>query len=152
MDLLVRRGPPPLDTEDSSGELHGGFTGFFLFHLSPAEVQLLAVDPSGLRKIIAPIWSQVTAEGDGHILVGKYSKFQYLPPEGLGSCGGQSWGATAGGIPFAPQDYEALYAVARMAGPEKGKGIDIAIDYRGTAGPGDPTIRPIYFDTGETIC
>jgi hypothetical protein len=161
MNLIARYGPAPEDTADADGVLHSTFTGFFLLQLQPAEAAAMfgtdgadAADPGALVRLAAAAWAQLTALGHGHMLVGAYSGFEYVTT-GPPSCG-FTLGTTDGGYPFAPKDYVPLYAVARgrrPAGQPENEGpdhVDLGVDYRGTAGPGDATIRPVIFEPPPT--
>ena len=156
MNLIVRYGPAPEDTADADGILHSKFTGFLLLQLQPGEVAAMfgtdgidGADPDALVRLAAAAWGQLTALGHGHMLIGACSGFEYMitgPP----SCG-FTLGTTDGGYPFAPKDYVPLYAGARGRRPEdqpENEGpdhVDLGIDYRGTEGPGDESIRPVIF-------
>lgn len=156
MNLILRYGPAPGDTADAEGELHSAFTGFLLLQLQPDEATAMfgtdgtdAPDPGALVRLVAAAWTQITGQGHGHMLIGACSGFEYVV-SGPPSCG-FTLGTTRGGYPFAPKDYVPLYAVARgrrPAGLPENEGpahVDLGIDYRGTRGPGDETIRPGIF-------
>jgi hypothetical protein len=161
MRLIVRYGPAPGDTAAADGTLHASFSGFFLLSVSTEEAAAMlgrdgsgagAPDAPGLVRLAAAAWLHVTAEGHGHMLIGAYSELEYVTSSA--SCG-FTLGRSEAGVPFAPKDYVPLYAVARAAPPddrpENGPAhIDLSIDYRGTAGPGDPSVRPeIFVACGE---
>jgi len=144
MNLLIRYGPAPGDTEDIMGRLHASFTGFFILPLSTKEINIIfGTDPELLVNLIRQIWQQITTTESnvGHILIGTYSCFEYIT-DGSTSCGFQI-GTSIKGVPFIPKNYVPLYAVARNY--RSTDYIDLAIDYRNTKGPGDETIRPIIF-------
>ena len=156
MCLIVRYGPAPGDTADAGGALHSSFTGFLLLQLQRAEVTAVfgtdgsdAADAGALVRLAAATWTQLTALGHGHMLIGAYSGFKYVVT-GLPSCG-FTLGTTGSGYPFIPKDYVPLYAVARGRRPEDQPGhggpdyVDFGIDYRGSEGPGDERIRPVIF-------
>ena len=143
-NLIVRHGPSPGETEDAGGLLHATFTGFFTLVLSPEDARRLvgtdgtdAEDPEAFVALIRRIWARVTAPraggglGKGHILVGVFSSFDFAA---VPACGLQ-----LGASPFSLKNYVPLFAVARAPG------VDLAVDYRGTRGPGDTAVRPVIF-------
>lgn len=157
MNLIVRHGPAPCDTEDAEGVLHSKFTGFFVLSMTAADAELaFGDDPKPLVDLVRQIWAHATKPagegglGEGHILVGSYTGFEYVVSSS--SCGGETLGVTDGGLPFVPKNYVPLYAVARYKkpadceDPDAPEFIDLGIDYRGTEGPGDPkNLRPTVF-------
>lgn len=160
MNLLVRHGPAPGDTEDDSGELHADFTGFFLVPVPeiPNPAALFERPPDNVPDIflalVKQIWDNALGddgiEGCGHILIGRCDGFEYVAPDSAAGCG-FTLGTSTTGIPFAPKNYSPLFAVARAKKPgDAPEGslsvIDMAVDYRGTTGPGDPKVRAGVFN------
>jgi hypothetical protein len=132
--ILVRHGPAPEDTEDSRGELHTNFTGFFVVR------GVEDITSAAFTDLVRQIWAHVTAPpaagglGDGHVLIGACSGFEYCAPGGT-SCGFQ---LSAGGQTTIPKTYVPLFAIARTKCAEDGQApayIDLAVDYRNTENP-----------------
>lgn len=165
LHVLVRYGPAPGDTEDTDGDLHAEFTGFLTVELKADDIAAMfgtdgtdGTDPESFVDLVRTFWRKVVkpeSEGGfdaGHILVGICTGFKYA--ETPATCGFQTGSAT-GGMPFAPEGYVPLYAVARTKKPADHVDppgeepapphIDIAVDYRNNSGPGDETIRPTVF-------
>ena len=105
-------------------------------------------------------WGKVTAPeaekgpGHGHMLIGVCSGFEGVMRDA--SCGYEELmtGASPVEVPIAPKDYAPLFAVARAKKPadapvDAPAYIDLAVDYRGTRGPGDEAIRPQFFAAGD---
>ena len=152
IDLIVRFGPTPTDTENAAGELDASFTGCFVFQLEDGAVATGAASHTdSLVDTVRAVWRHLTAEGHGHMLIGKYSGFEYTA-DGAASC--LSPAEKNAGVKYVPKGYTPLYAVARGnkrpgdGGPGDGGPdyVDIGIDYRGTQGPGDRSIRPVIFE------
>ena len=157
--LLIRHGPAPGDTEDASGNLHSLFTKTLIVPLSPTDQQSLFGDGTATTEpfveMVRHIWAQVSTpepkggHGNGHVLIGSCSDFEYVFDTSP-TCGQSELGPKDPQI--APKNYVALFAVARSKKPADYVGgdpapdyIDLAIDYRGTNGPGDPAAKPIVF-------
>ncbi|GFR90055.1 hypothetical protein ElyMa_002558100 [Elysia marginata] len=153
--LIFRYGPAPGDTADSEGRLCSGFTGFFFLQLQPDESVAIfgSVSASSvLMRLAAAAWSWVVEQGHGHMLIGACSGFEYVASPGAPSCGFTLSTKEDNGCSFAPKGYVPLYAIARArASADQLKNgepeyVDLGIDYRGTRGPGDETIRPVVFN------
>jgi hypothetical protein len=163
MSLLVRYGPAPGDTEDSEGNLHADFTGFFLMEIPETVDPDIAFArpaegvPDMFLIIVKQIWDRVTGGDEdikdcGHILIGRCEGFETVA-EGSSACG-FTLGSTQAGLQFAPKNYRPLFAVARAKRPDDAPKdvpavVDMAVDYRGTTGPGDPGIRAGVFNPPE---
>jgi len=117
---------------------------------SLGEIRENGVD--AMHQVAVGVWRDVLKEGNGHILIGRCSGFEYVDAGGAGGCGATSYGVSAQGAPFAPKDYKALFAIARYyhVDPDSGARegyVDISVDYRKPgATPGDPsTLEPRVF-------
>lgn len=141
-DLIVRRGPRPEETEDSTGQLHASFTGFFIL--------VFNADENDFDQVVASLWAQIVADGDGHMLVGQYSGFEYTAQRSAQSCA-RSWGTAKNGYEFAPKNYKPLFAVARSVRSEKDGDtfVDIAVDYRNATDISK--LKPAIYGSGEYI-
>jgi len=157
MNLIVRHGPAPGDTEDAAGRLHSTFTGSFILPLSFENAQRLfgtdgtnAENPDAFVAFVRQIWARVTAPPitGGHVLIGAYSNLECVTSGPL-ACGSQPEEPL-----YAPKGYVPLYAVARVKKPANGSAdspayIDFAVDYRGTSGPGDRAVCPVVFESAS---
>lgn len=148
MRFLLRFGPSPETTEDADGNLHAEFTDFAFFE-APADVSLnlnTRVDNDEfVRAIVAPAWREVVKNGHGHMLIGLHDGFEYILSPA--DCRTAAWGEAANNLPFAPRNYRLLFAVSRImrppdAPPDLPPHADMAVDYRGSSGPGDPALTP----------
>lgn len=110
-----------------------------------------------LEQVVAQIWTHITKDGQGHLLLGSYNQLRY----GVGapmSCGAELRGFS---LPVQVENpevnmvgYVPLFAVARSpapsyAGPDDPPHVDLSIDYRGTTGPGDPKITPTVYEAPQ---
>lgn len=141
--FVARYGPSPMAL-GQDGAIDASFTHSMIFSTALP-----------LRQMVAQLWGQITAEGHGHLLLGAYERLR---------CGIQAGGATtscgteelvgASIVIGDPQidmvGYVPLFAIARAppplgAEPGSSSHVDLSIDYRGTTGPGDPSIVPAVY-------
>lgn len=146
--FLVRLGPPP---EEAAGE--GGPAAFvesFWVPLPAGRASELAdlARPFALYAFAAELWRRAVAEGHGHMLIGMATAGRAAAAAG---CGAELLRPPPRAL--APQGYTPLFAVARArrpaeAGPPAPETLDLCLDYRGSGGPGDVSLRPVVFDVG----
>ena len=147
VNFLVRYGPAPANTTDSEGNILSQFTNCTVIPTAPETLTNMlgtdgtnGADPDSLVYYVAALWKNAVATGHGHMLVGVCLDVEYAPAD-------PTRGAE---VQVRPTSYAALYSVMRYHRPADSPEtdpphVDFAVDYRGTTGPGDTTIRPVIF-------
>jgi hypothetical protein len=154
---LVRVGPPPEEVGGAAPE-DALVDGFWVPLSAGLAAELADPDrPLALYAFAAELWRRVADAGYGHMLIGEAHGLEAAPASGAATCGAELLRGPApeeGGP--RPRRYTPLFAVARARRPEglppgaphAPESLDLSLDYRGSAGPGDTSLRPVVFDVG----
>ena len=137
-NLIVRYGPSPAGR--AAGRPRRAFTKYAIHPLTPKDLDFLETTP-GIHGLARSIWGQITANGHGHLLIGKYS---YL--ENIVTTPACSVSRAPAACPVRPKDYTPLFSIIRVNRPPSPTGKtydDYIVDYRGTFGPGDAAAAPV---------
>jgi len=157
--LLVRVGPAPERTDSAEDPPDAEFTDSFLVPLTEeSAAELLDRGPEPLYALAADLWRKVAGDGFGHMLIGESRGFEVAHPGGVpAACGASLSAEDPPPEPqYRPRGYVPIFAVCRArrpdalppGEPDAPEYHDLCVDYRGTEGPGDTTIRPVVFDVG----